>query len=369
MGDAELKRDQFLFWTQLFGLFLVLYVFLVSIGLLGASFKLFGKELAEQLIQMTSNPLVGLFAGILATTLAQSSSTTTSITVGMVAAGALTIEGAIPVIMGANVGTSVTNTLVSMGHITRKEEFKRAMSGATVHDFFNVFAVILLLPIEIATGYLQRLSSSMAELFQGVGGMKFSNPLKAATKPVVNTLVDLLGSQPIICLLVALAIMYVALKFLVDLARGVVLKRSERYLHRYLFGSPPVALLFGILLTIMVQSSSITTSMIVPLIGAGILTLEQVFPFTLGANIGTTVTAMLASLATGNIAAVNVAFAHLLFNITGIGLIYPLKIIRNIPIRMARGLAELTSKSRVYAFIYLGLVFYLLPLLLIALWR
>ena len=86
-------------------------------------------------------------------------------------------EGAIPVIMGANVGTSVINTSVSMGHITRKEEFKRAMSGATVHDFFNVLAVILLLPIEIATGNLQRLSSSMAELFQGVGGMKFSNPL------------------------------------------------------------------------------------------------------------------------------------------------------------------------------------------------
>jgi len=64
-----------------------------------------------------------------------------------------------------------------------------------------------------------------------------------------------------------------------------------------------------------------------------------------------------------------VAFAHLLFNISGIGLIYPLNIIRSIPIRMARWLAELTSKSRIYAFIYLGLVFYLLPLLLIAMWR
>ena len=82
---------------------------------------------------MTSNPLVGLFTGILATTLAQSSSTITSIAVGLVASRALTIEGAIPVVMGANIGTSVTNTLVSMGHITRKEEFRRALAGATVH--------------------------------------------------------------------------------------------------------------------------------------------------------------------------------------------------------------------------------------------
>ena len=128
-------------------------------------------------------------------------------------------------------------------------------------------------------------------------------------------------------------------------------------------------MLFGIVLTIMVQSSSITTSMIVPLIGAGILTLEQVFPFTLGANIGTTVTAMLASLATGNVAAVTVAFAHLFFNITGIAIVYPIAQIRQIPLKMARGLAELTSRSRVYAFIYVGCVFYIIPLLLILVWR
>ena len=364
-----MKRDTLLLWLQIIGLILVLYIFLVSIGLLGGSFKLFGKELAKQLIEMTSNPLVGLFAGILGTTLAQSSSTTTSIAVGMVAGGALTIEGAIPVIMGANIGTSVTNTLVSMGHITRKEEFKRALAGATVHDFFNLIAVLILLPLEMATGYLQHISEKTATLFQGIGGMKFANPLKTITEPVIKWLIALLGANPILCLIVALIIMYLALKFLVDLARGVVIKRAERYLHRYLFGAAPIAMLFGIILTIMVQSSSITTSMIVPLIGAGILTLEQVFPFTLGANIGTTVTAMLASIATGNIAAVTVAFAHLFFNVTGIAFVYPISQIRQLPLRMARGLAELTSKSRLYAFVYVGCVFFLIPLLLILVWR
>ena len=363
------SRETWQLWSQVFLLCLVLYVFLVSIGLMGASFKLFGKDLAQELIEMTTNPLIGLVAGILATTLVQSSSTTTSIAVGMVAGGALTIQGAIPVVMGANIGTSVTNTLVSMGHITRKEEFRRALAGATVHDFFNLLVVIALLPLEIATGYLRWLAEGVAAIFEGAGGMKISSPLKLITKPAVASLIEVLDQNPILALIVALVLMYLALKFLVDLARGIVIRRSERFMHRYLFGAPIITMLFGVVMTILVQSSSITTSMIVPLIGAGILTLEQIFPYTLGANIGTTVTAMLAALATGNIAAVTVAFAHLFFNLTGIILVYPVKMIRNIPMSMARGLAELTSRSRVYAFVYVGLAFYLVPFLLIFIWR
>ena len=364
-----MKREDLLVWGQVLLLALVLYAFLISIGLMGGAFKLFGKDLAKQLIEMTSNPLVGLVAGILATTLVQSSSTTTSIVVSMVAAGGLSIQGAIPVVMGANVGTSVTNTLVSMGHITRKEEFKRALAGATVHDFFNLLAVIVLLPLEIATGYLRIISEAVADAFQGVGGMKFANPLKMIVEPMVELLLDFMGKNPTLALIAALVLMFLSLKFLVDLARGLVIKRSERFLHRYLFGAPMVAMLFGMMMTVMVQSSSITTSLVVPLIGAGILTLEQVFPFTMGANVGTTVTAMLASLSTGNIAAVTVAFAHLFFNLSGIILVYPLKIIRSIPLKMARALAELTSRNRAYAFLYVGLVFYLIPVLLIFIWR
>ena len=183
-----MKSESAKFWGQVVLLNLVLYVFLVSIGLMGGAFKLFGKDLALQLIEMTSNPLVGVFAGVLATTLVQSSSTTTSIVVGMVAGGALTIEGAIPVIMGANVGTSVTNTLVSMGHITRREEFRRALAGATVHDFFNLIAVGIMLPLEIAFGGLEWLARNAADIFSGVGGMKMASPLKIITKPVVGAM-------------------------------------------------------------------------------------------------------------------------------------------------------------------------------------
>ncbi|MCZ6621799.1 MAG: Na/Pi symporter, partial [Deltaproteobacteria bacterium] len=119
-------------------LLIFLYLFLFSINLMGASLKMFGKGFAETLIASTSVPLVGLFIGILATSLIQSSSSTTAIVVGMVGGGVLTVSNAIPIIMGANIGTSVTNTLVSLAHINRTLEFRRSFSASTVHDFFNL---------------------------------------------------------------------------------------------------------------------------------------------------------------------------------------------------------------------------------------
>src|SRR4030043_535002 len=134
----------------------LLYLFLISIGLMSSAFKGFGKGFAENLIRTTSNPFVGLFIGILATSLVQSSSTTTSVVVGIVGAGGLTVGNVIPIVMGANIGTTVPNTLVSLGHIGRKDEFRRAISAATIHDFFNLICVSILFPIELATGYLEK---------------------------------------------------------------------------------------------------------------------------------------------------------------------------------------------------------------------
>ena len=115
-----------------------LYLFLVSIGLMSHSFKGFGQSFAENLIQTTSNPFIGLAVGILVTSIIQSSSTTTSMVVAFASSGTLTIQNAIPIIMGANIGTAVTSTIVALGHITRKEEFRRAFAGGTLHDTFKV---------------------------------------------------------------------------------------------------------------------------------------------------------------------------------------------------------------------------------------
>jgi len=345
----------------------LLFGFFVGLDMMGLSFKLFGKGFAEGLVERTSNPFVSLFVGILATTLVQSSSTTTSMIVALVAAGALTIEGAIPMVMGANIGTSVTNTLVSLAHVTRREEFQRAFAGATVHDFFNWLAVLILLPLELATGYLARSATFFETVLEGAGGFRLFDPLKAVVRPVSSGLTEMLGSSGILVLIVGVGLLIASLKFLVDLLKVLMTGRAEATLHRTLFRSAIAATTAGLLVTVMVQSSSITTSLMVPLVGAGVVTLEQIFPFTIGANIGTTVTAMLAALSTGSPAAVSVALSHLIFNLSAAVLIYVPKPIRAIPLTLAKALGKMAATNRLLAAAYILVFFFGLPILLLLL--
>ena len=356
---------------QVIGLVLILLLFFVSIELMGDSFKLMGRGFAETLLATTSNPFVGLFIGILATSLVQSSSTVTAMTVSIVAGGGLTIAGAIPIVMGANIGTSVTNTIVSFGSITRKDEFRRAMSAATVHDFFNLLAVAVLFPLELMFKIVSGSAAVLTDALAGIGGTDVLKGLKVITDPIVDTIITALQGNGVTVLIVGLVLLFVSLRYLVQLLKSLVLGRSEQLLHKYIFGAPLVAMFFGMLLTVMVQSSSITTSITVPLVAAGIVTVHQIFPFVLGANVGTTITAMLAGLALSTagdlaaIAALKVAFAHLVFNIYGILIFFPIEKLRNIPIKMSEALGRLTVKNRAYALGYVAGVFFFLPLLTI----
>ncbi len=350
---------------QALGLALLLYAFFLGLDLIGLSFKLLGRGFSEALFERTSDPFVGLLIGLLATTLVQSSSTTTSLTVALVAAGALDLRTAIPIVMGANIGTSVTNTLVAMAHVSRREEFQRAFAGATVHDFFNGLAVLLLFPLELATGYLAGTAARLEGLLEGVGGIRLFDPLKAVVRPVAERISGLLEGSGYAVLAVGALLLVASLKLLVDLLKIAMSGRAERLLHRSLFRSTAAAVLGGVVVTVMVQSSSVTTSLMVPLVGAGVVTLEQMFPYTVGANIGTTVTALLAALSTGSPAAVSVALAHLVFNLSASLLIYLPPPVRAIPLNLARRLGALSARRRILAAVYIVVVFYGLPLLLL----
>ena len=340
----------------------LLYLFFLSISLMGASFEFFGSAFAERLLATTANPFLGLFIGVLATSMVQSSSTVTAMTVGLVAGGALDVQGAIPIILGSNVGTSVTNTLVSLGHIARPDEFRRAFAAATVHDFFNIILVVVFFPLQLFTNVLGRASSVLTEALRESGGLQLVNPIKAMVEPAIKVIGRGTSESGALMLLIAVGLLFLSLRYLVVVLKSLVIGRIESFFDQMLFKTAPRALILGVLVTIVVQSSSITTSLAVPLAGAGILSLMQIFPFTLGANIGTTITAMLASLVTGNPAAVTVAFAHLLVNLFGVVLVWP---IRRIPVTMAEGLAQWSLKSSLVPLVYVGTTFFLVPLALI----
>ena len=362
----------------------MLFAFLLGVKGLGDGFKSLGQDLLTTFFATTEDPFIGLIVGLLATTLVQSSSVTTSMIVGLVAApeNPLPLANAIPMVMGANIGTTVTNTVVSLAHIGRREEFRRAFSVATCHDVFNYLTVAVLLPLELTTGYLRRASvvlTSGVEGWGGLGGVEYETPLKevleAGIVPVVQlgaALTDSPQGQAVFLITASGLLIFTALLLLVRVMRSAMRTRVEAFVTGVLGSRALLSMLIGAFITVMVQSSSITTAVLVPLAAGGLLRLEEAFPITIGANIGTTVTALFASLAVSGPnapAGIQIAFVHLLFNLSGMVLVYPVKPIRRLPLAFARALADAAARSRKLALVYVLLLFYGLPVGLILLYR
>ncbi len=361
---------------KILGVLLLLFIFLIGVNTLSASFKMMGSGFAKTLFDVSSNPVIALFAGLLATALIQSSSTTTSIIVGLVSSGALSIGGAVPMIMGANLGTSVTNTIVSLAYLKDTRNFKRAFSAATVHDIFNILTVIILLPLEIVTGFLEKSATTITAGLSGAasGSASFSSPIKALIKPVTKAVqsfsTSTLGLEGnisgIVVLLIAAGIIIFALSGVVRIMKTFVESNKGDIIEKLLSKNPYLSIFFGMLITIAVQSSSITTSLLVPMAGAGLLSIHSILPVTIGANIGTTTTALLASL-TGNVAGLTIAIVHLIFNMAGMLIWFPSQSMRRVPVYLSEKLGEYASKNRMIGFAYIIIVFFILPLTLVML--
>ena len=363
-----MKKDTTFLVLKIAGVFGALYMFLVGIKGMSSAIKHMGANVADNIFTTTSDPFIALFIGVFSTVLFQSSSTTTSLIVAMVSSGSLGLAGAVPMIMGANIGTTVTNTIVSMGHINRGNEFKRAFAASTVHDFFNILAVIILFPLEIMFHGIQKTSEWIASLIFGridnVDVLQAKSPIKAAVKSGAKFIEQFSFDNDIVYLVLSVVVTFIMLYSLVKLLRSLVLEKIEVFFDQYIFKTVMRAIGFGIVLTIMVQSSSITTSLVVPLAGAGVLSLRQIFPFTLGANIGTTVTALLAAL-TGTVSALIAAISHLLFNIFGFLIIYGTPFLRAIPLKLAEMIAEYSLNNKFIPIGYLLIVFVVIPLTII----
>lgn len=355
----------------------LIYFFLVGVSSLEKGIKIMGEDTQERLFSAVTNPIAGLCVGILGTVLVQSSSASTSVIVGLVASGALGVDAAIPMVMGANIGTTVTNTLVSLGHVRESNEFKRAFAAATVHDFFNVLAVAILLPIELATGIIGTVAESISEVLVGSAGSEWKSPIKAWVKAPVSWLEDGWGAvgasgnlQGTLMVFTGLAVVLLALTFITKNMRKLVADRVERSINAILGkGGGAVALMLGMVITIAVQSSSITTSILIPLSAAGVISLRNAYPVTLGANVGTTITALLAALAASVPEALTVGLAHTVFNLSGILLLYVIPLARDLPVRAAEYLAEVAVRQKSMAVGYVIGLFIVLPLVGVVLLR
>jgi len=481
-----------------------MYIFLCGLSLMGSAFKVLGGRGASGMFSAVDNPVSGVMTGILATVLVQSSSTSTSIVVAMVGEGALTVKMSIPIIMGANIGTTVTNTIVAMGSMSDSVSLQRAFAGATVHDMFNYLAVATLLPIEVITGAIQGeggmiywISHAITVAFMGgdEGGKLFTSPIKTITKAIVGKIISankyviyaltlekplpqaaasvnetvceslnstrrlaasdadeeaypqterallsrrMAGSDKEDCstyycvgkdldkqfskiskssykklhgcegmilgepcgkdncyldagkyyedkvengrlvkggflqgasdmaggaiaLILSLIMLCFGLWGLTTSLKTMFLGKANAILRQATKLNPYLAIVIGVGITIIVQSSSVTTSALTPLCGLGVLPLEKMLPLTLGANIGTTMTALIASLVSLKFGAVQIALCHLLFNLIGIVIWFPIPLMRKVPLAGARLMGLYASKFKFFPLVYILICFVLIP--------
>ena len=488
--------------------FYCLWVFLLTLGVMGTGFKLLGGKDSAKMFDVADNPISALMVGILATVLVQSSSTTTSIIVSLVGADELSVKTAVFMIMGANIGTSVTNTIVAMGHFANKDDLRRGFAGATVHDVFNMLNVLIFLPINwiypifekmtyemakdqkscegddcnkteflkpyispyakgvasydkkvakyisqnwcagqcgksystdamklisaevctsttdcsnvhknyednwMSSGYLAKkrapayivgTASGPAEFHYSkpdscTSSTKFFDDETAWTSSVAGgltagTCYEVCGSKVKTGLcdkrllkgglvlddwdmsdngagtfltVVSLISLCSCLFCIVYMLQIIVKGTAARILRKVVGFNGYLNIVIGTFITIMVQSSSITTSTLTPLAAVGLINLEDMLPLTLGANIGTTLTGiMAATVVTSNpVQAWQVALCHLFFNIFGILVWYPVPLIRKVPLDGAKFLGKMTTNpkwGKVFPLMYTFVCFFIIP--------
>eukprot|EP01064_Diplonema_japonicum_P015369 TRINITY_DN230_c0_g1_i3.p1 TRINITY_DN230_c0_g1~~TRINITY_DN230_c0_g1_i3.p1 ORF type:complete len:1423 (+),score=511.71 TRINITY_DN230_c0_g1_i3:51-4319(+) len=403
----------------------VLYMFIISLGLMGNAFKILGGKSSGRAFresELLSNPVAGLAIGILATVLMQSSSTTTSIVISMAAAELVSVEDAAYLVMGANIGTSVTNTIVSIAHLNSPAEYRRAFTGAVFHDMFNWLTVGMFLPLEAASGFLKELAG------EAVDSMNLSTDkrekvefIKKITKPASGRVVSVdkkliekiaqassndevkklekktiikqksghvLRDTPIsdddagvLLLFVSLTMLTTCLLLLVKLLQSVLkggVASWTRYFLNIDFKHPIlrscggldnyILMIFGTGCTILVQSSSVFTSTLTPLVGIGLIHIEKLVALTHGANIGTTVTGVLSALSSDNVViGMRVALEHVFFNVLGTVVWFFIWPLRPVPLALAKFMGDTAANLRWFPVAYILLAFLAMPGLVIAL--
>jgi len=368
------EQNKHVWYTVKMSLYVLgaLLLFLFAIDLMVSSLQHLGRGAVETIILATSNPFTGLFIGLLITAMIQSSSTTTSLVVALVASGSITLESAVPIIMGANVGTTITSTIVALGFINKRKEFRRAVAAGTYHDFFNILTVVILFPLEYYYGFLSGLSSLLTSYFFTSSDNIIEGPLPhfwTGFDPILNRLVTL-APNGFLLVFFSFALLFGSILLFRKLISDWLLVKSPERFARFFFRSPLKSFAWGMLTTAAIRSSTITTSLVVPLVAKRVVRLNKAAPFIMGANIGTTITAFIAATVYANTtSAITIATAHFLFNFIGVLLFFPIPVLRQIPLNLANYLGRLTLRYRLAGLTYLLSTFFIIPFSLIYLSR
>jgi solute carrier family 34 (sodium-dependent phosphate cotransporter) len=408
----------------------LLYLFLFSLTLLSSSAKVISGCHASELVGSNTNPITGLMIGLISTALIHSSSTVTSIVVS-ITPSVLSVEQAIYIMMGSNIGTTITNTMVSLTQMGDADQLERAFTGATVHDIFNVYSVLLFFPIEWATGFLKHLTAWMTKNANLNGEQRWNGPAAAFVAPLSNRIIesneqmlnDIAANStiyncnsgemfyPTECndpsnptastcskqgliscnadtgncpaffqvgavahddkvsggavFFIAVSLLFTSFVLLLIALQRILIGVSTRVIYKATEVNGYVAICIGCGITMVIQSSTVFTSVLTPLVGLDILRLEQMYALTLGANLGTCVTALLASTVSDSVESLQVALSHFMFNFLGILVFYPVPFMRELVLETSRRIGKCTRIWRGFPILFIAIMFGFLPFLFI----
>ena len=243
-------------------------------------------------------------------------------------------------------------------------EFKRAFSAGMLHDIFNISTVIILLPLEVYFRFLSKLSISIAHFF--ITDESLSAPIvfnKVFTRPISEWISETINI-PFVTMILSVFLVFAAIKILSTAVYKAFVVNSFQDINKLIFKNPYMAFVYGTFFTAAVQSSTVTTSLVVPLVANKKVSVKKAFPFIIGANIGTTITAAIAAIYKTE-AAIALAILHFLFNLIGALIFLPFPTLRNIPVILAMYIGKRTVKNKFLGFAYILLTFFIIPFLLI----
>jgi sodium-dependent phosphate cotransporter len=375
------------------------YLFFLCIDMMGGGMKASFKHALKDYLQEHAgdfNELVSFVIGLIGTTLVQSSSTVTSMAVVLVQENIVPVMIAIGIVHGANLGTSTTSSIVAFvsetppltGNVgrdawnllsaARSEGFHRAVSTAVVHGLFNIvlvtgILVLLELPFGIVHSASEWTATQIGESLAAGGVLvellDWVSP-KTYTKPVVSFLLSDLKLPGWSLVIAALLGMFGCLKGFSSTVKALLLSNTDtddvEALGQKLIGRAPLdTFARGLLLTVLVQSSSATTSLVVPLAGMGFFSVRRIFPFILGANIGTCVTALLAAASgvgePGFEPGLTIAFSHLYLNTLAVIIVVITPGVLTSVITLSEWLADAAVRLPAALLIYLAVLSVALP--------
>lgn len=304
---------------------LSIYFFISSIVLIKESIGSISQESLRLLVELIDDTTTGVLVGWFGTALIQSSGAFDSIAVTLVSARVLPMTVGVAIIIGAELGTTITTQLVSiLGYLSReKEVFRLSFMVAMIHYWYNLATVLIFLPIEVFFGGFTYIAHEGALLFDRFPGIAAVPSVFDLVTPWVDILLSF--TPPWLGFVSGCTLLILSLRASEKYMSAVFATEVSRSLLQSTFGDPLKSFLVGFVFTLLVPSTSVMVSLLVPLTATRLIGADQyILPYILGANIGTVFDVMVAALVTGNPAAIGVWLVHLTINILGALIFLPL---------------------------------------------